>query len=261
MINFIDEEKVVEKLLKNKKVINNDTYTYLVAYTKYLKQKGISKSKIRDELDDLMYKHYAGFCMADMDTMLQKIVNKYTKKGNYEYKKPRLINIRQDELEFIKKKADINTEHLLFTLLVLAKVNNLNTKDLIVSFDDTDMFKIAKYKYKTRAEERMIQRSFKLNELMQFGYIGFSNKVGSQTIKLKYGSKEYDENGINIFVTNEILDSLMLYYHKWKGDIKVGECEVCGKLFEIKPRSNQKYCKKCRKIKELEKYKQYNKKR
>lgn len=247
MINFIDEEKLVDKFIKNKKLINSNTYTYLVAYAKYLKHKGLSKVKIRNELDIMMYTYYNGFCMADFDTIIQKVVNKYTKKETYEYKKPREINITVKELEYIRQKQDENIEHLLFTLLVLAKINDIDTKDFIVVFDEADIFKISKYKYQTRSKPRIEQRNIKLNDLKQLGYIEFGKIFNSQSIKLLYGTREFDENGINITITDDNIDDLTLHYHKWKGDKKIIECEVCGKLVEVKPKSSQKYCVNCSK--------------
>ena len=52
-----------------------------------------------------------------------------------------------------------------------------------------------------------------------------------------------------------------LIYKKWKNDDKgIGACEECGRLIELTT-SNNKYCPKCQKEKEKEKYIKYNKKR
>ena len=67
MIKFINERELAEGLLNDKKLINDNTITRIRCYIKLLKQKGMSKTDIRNEIDNLMLEHYSGFVMGDWD--------------------------------------------------------------------------------------------------------------------------------------------------------------------------------------------------
>ena len=59
---------------------------------------------------------------------------------------------------------------------------------------------------------------------------------------------------------NNAIMHYMFFEQYCKGG-KLKYCEVCGKLILVKGNASTKYCDKCKREKELDKYKKYNSKR
>ena len=251
IFNFINEKKVLDSLLKNKKTIKNNTYQKLVVYIKHLKSEGKTKAQVREELDCLMTNYYSGFVMADWDSLLQKITNKYTKAKYKEFRELKQINITNEELTFIKDKQDIEVEKLLFTLLVIAKVTS-NGKSLWVSCDSKDIFKMSKFKY-DKNKSRFEQREFKIYDLSKRGLLSIKQVCDSTDIKLLYGSLVQGE-GLTLTIDEENSNSIIYEYLKWCGDKSIKSCENCGILIQENPNSkkNTKYCSICAKKVKME---------
>ena len=244
--SFIDERKVLEGLLKNKNTINTNTVQKLIVYIKHLKENKKTKNEIRNEVDRIMAEKYIGFVMADWDSILRSLVNKYTKKENREFKVLTDINIRQDDLEFINKFQDIELEKLLFVMLVIGKASASKTKSgkdgYWINCDSKDLFSLAKYKFKGRTD-RFSQREYKLYDIREKGLIEVQNICDSTVMKLLYGKKEIDDTGMTLKINENNLDSLVLNYLMWRGE-KVIKCKECDCLVEN--RNNKTVlCKKC----------------
>lgn len=252
--SFIDERRVLEGLLKNKNSVNTNTVQKLIVYIKYLKEIKKTKTEIRNEVDIIMAEKYVGFVMADWDSILKSLVNKYTKKENREFKTLTDINIRQDELEFINKFQDVELEKLLFVMLVIGKASASKTKSgndgYWINCESKDLFALAKYKFKGRTD-RFSQREYKLYDIREKGLIDVQNICDSTGIKLMYGKREIDENGLIVNITESSLDSLVLHYLMWRGE-KIVKCKECGELIERKGTSSLIYCKQCNKKIQLE---------
>lgn len=252
MINIINENKLIKELLNNKKSINTNTYRKLVAYTKYLKQNGETKKEIRKKLDKLMDEYYDDFIADDWDLTLTRIVKIFSQKKNSNYINQKEINITQNELEFIKSKQDNNVESILFIILVLSKIGNINN-ELWMNYDMKDVFKLAKFKYNKNsgANSRCEQREYFIYDLCKKGYLYQKEICNSTDLKLLYGDIEYDKNGININLTQDNIEDLIYIYYNWRGDKNIKKCKVCGRYFKIANNSNI-YCKKCSKKRILE---------
>lgn len=258
MINFIDEERIVEELFKNPKTISKDTKKKLPLLVKYYKKKKKTKKEIRNELDDFMYKNYEGFVMADWDSEIQKATNKYTKPDFREFLTGKDINITYEELNFIKEKQDLEIEKLLFILLVLAKssFNEKKSKNLWVNVDSAYLFKLAKWKY-DKNKPRMEQRELKISDLSIKGLLIPKAFVDSNDIKLLYGISKKG-NGIDFKLDDKTCDDIVYHYLKWRGDKNIKECEVCGCLIK-QTIHNKKYCEYCAKAIKMNKDREYQK--
>lgn len=260
MINIVNERKLAESLAKNFDLINDNTYNRLVAYTKYLKQKGETKRNIRNIIDNLMERYYIGFVMADWDDLLQKIVNRYSKNDSCAYRDVKQIYISKAELDFIHSSNNVEIEKLLFVLLVLAKLNkNDNNDKLICSYESKDIFTLSKYKYKNRIP-RDEQRDYLLHDISETGLITFINRCDSLGIILNYGNLEDINDGLSFFMDEDNYKDIVYYYLVYIGDKSIKQCEVCGKYFKSKSKkNNQKYCNKCSIDRQKERDKQYQK--
>lgn len=252
---FIDEEQLAVDLINDKKLINDNPRRRIIAYIKYLKNypdpdtgKILYKKQIRQKIDDLMYGYYNGFSMANWDDNIKKDLNKYTKNGEYEFNKPKLIGITLNELNTIARLNDINKEKILFILLVFSKVNRNSgrTDDYWIFKDSTLLFSLAKYKY-NRNENRNSQRNYLINDFDNMGLISQSVKINSEGIRINFA--EEGESEIIFTPSMNNIKSMYCYYLKWKG-YPVKECENCGNLFEYNPKTKKPtlYCKDCKKI-------------
>ena len=249
MIKIINEEIVAKELIKNNKLINEDTITKIRCYIKYLKHDGVTKREIRNRLDEFMMDNYKGFIMADWDKILQRMVNKYSKHKNSEYKKANdEIVIYKSELKLISEVGDlsgfrdIEIEKVLFIMLVLAKIHDSRW----VNYTSEEIFKLARFKYKTKSDVRIIQREKLIYDLANFKdnkILKVTNYGKSPSLELLF-IEEAGEAKIKLKI--EYIDNIIIEYLKWRNKENYTYCIECGK--EIKSKSNNaKYCSKCAK--------------
>ena len=255
MIKFINERELAEGLLNDKKLINDSTLPRIRAYIKLLKQKGMSKTDIRNEIDNLMLEYYSGFVMGDWDDNLRKMVNKYTKTKNCEFREVvEKVFITKEELNVITSIGglsgfeSIEIEKILFVMLVLAKANN----GIWISYTSNDIFKLARFKYKARTDKQQIQREKLIYDLSHFtdgivegNVINVTNFGKQPSIKLNFVSEE-GENVIEVDLKE--IDNVILKYLNWRKKDGYNYCECCGKEVVSKAKKPTKYCSKCAKI-------------
>lgn len=246
--NFMDEKLKLKELLNNNKIINKDTTTYIILYIKHLKSEGKNKTQIRNELDALLSQNLKGFVLADWETTLRALVNKYTQKKFRGFKEPQSINVTKDELNFIKSFDDENIEKLLFVMLIVAKVNPQKNEETgmttyWVNGNLKEIFRLAKYKFKSRIP-RDQQRNYVLHDLAQQDIFNIKTVVNSNSLILNYCNSNIDENGLKLLINQTNYEELVYYYLRWKG-YKIIECERCGKLVEVKNNNRTIYCKEC----------------
>lgn len=255
--SFIDEGRILEKLLADPNDINFDTKIKIKILIKYYKSKGMTKNEIRNELDNFLMEHCVKFCYAEWDDLLRRYVNKYTKAEHCELKKTNDVIIYKEELDFISSEWNIQginsieIEKLLFIMLVLAKSSGDGSW---LSYNDKIVFDLARYKFKTDGTNREIQKGKVLYELGHCDKKVLECMLYSQSgsIKLLYGEKEGEEV---IRVRNdENIDNIIVKYLDWRQKPNYNYCKVCGKEIKKKGKAD-KYCGKCKKEIEKEKTK------
>lgn len=250
--SFVNEENIVNDLLKKPSNINTNTRERLIAYIKYLKKNKKTKNEIRNEIDEFMIKYHNGFIVADWDKRIQRWVNKYSKRDYCEFKTNKKISITKDELDFISNIGDIGyvksieIEKVLFCMLVLAKsIHREEDKEYWCNYDSKDIFKLARFKYKTKNNPHLIQRETLIYDISH--YKNKSIETIGTNIKLLYGnSKGNIELELNLDEKNA--ENMVLYYLNWKKEKDYSYCSVCGKEIKLKTiNSNQTYCNICSK--------------
>ena len=261
--SFIDENKIIKDLLKDKSLINKNTMQKLIVYIKYLKSESKNKPTIRIMIDELMEEYYIGFCVADWDDILNKLINKYTKAECRELKTVGSVNITRKELEYIKQFKNDNIEKLLFTMLVIGKYSKNNNDDdgVWINCDSEEMFKISKFKYGKSTEKgsRFEQREYLIYDLanMENPPLQVSHKCNSTSIKILFNDIEHDEEGLNITINQDNVQQLPYYYIEWKSPEKIIRCQKCECLVEVTSKTKKpKVCKKC--AKEIDNLKRKN---
>ena len=264
MIKFINERELAEELLKDKKLINDNTVIRIRCYIKLLKQKGMSKTDIRNEIDNLMLEYCSGFVMGDWDDNLRRMVNKYTKTKNCEFREVvEKVYVTKEELNIISSIGglsgfeSIEIEKILFVMLVLAKANN----GIWISNTSNDIFKLARFKYKARTDKQQIQREKLIYDLSHFtdgvvegNIINVTNFGKRPSIKLNFVSEEDGENVLEVDLKE--IDNVILKYLDWRKKDGYNYCECCGKEIVSKAKKPTKYCSKC--AKEVDKNKAKN---
>lgn len=269
--NYISEKELALQLIdevKNKKYINKNIQSKLVAYVKLLKEEGLNKTQIRNKIDEIMMENYKGFDMVSWDSELQSIVNKYTDKENCKFRELNEINITRKELEFISRFQDEQKENLLFVMLVISKSKHQKYKktkkgeiiddnnDYWLNCDRGKLFKLAKFKYDNNkgSKSRMEQRGYLIYDLSQLdGVIELSKQCDNTSIKLLYVDGEIDSKGITFRITKDNMNDVLNYYLQWKDPEGYVKCMECGVWVKINSKyKNPKYCKICSKKKRVE---------
>ncbi|WP_252241655.1 hypothetical protein [Clostridium sp. ZBS18] len=256
--SFINEKKLAENLIKNHKLINDSPRDYIIAYIKYLKNESkYSKNKIRNLLDEFLIRNLSGFIVADWEDKLQRWVNRYSQSKYCRYKEGKNIKITQDELKKIKEVGDINgikaieVEKILFIMLVLAKSTYSEGKDLWCNYSSKDIFKLARYKYKTRTLKNNLQREYLLYDIKDTTkdkYISF----GGENIKLLFKNDKSDVI-LDLQLDENNIENIILEYLKWRKLEDYRYCSVCGKEIKQKSDKPKMYCTKCARVKNIEK--------
>ena len=89
------------------------------------------------------------------------------------------------------------------------------------------------------------------------GLVNIPRKTGSDSVEVLFVDHE-GEPSLIIPIKN--VEKFIYYYYSWNGERKIKECTFCGELLLVKNKKTL-YCDKCKKEKELLKYKTYNEKR
>ena len=230
-------------------------------YKTYLKRYKESQfNYVRNNLDDMLINYHDGFIIADWDSFLNNTINSILK--NSICHKSNNINITKNELELINSTGDINgfksieIRKVLYILLILSKVGVNSEGEHWVNISSSKIFNLARFKYKTRSDKKIIQRELLLKEFSNMGLIEISNKSG---IKILYYENEYSNDDIvkelGIYNKEDLdnIENVIVKYLSYnKEELKKNKyyfCTVCGKEIKVNPRCKKetKYCTKCAK--------------
>ena len=253
--SLIYEEEILKDFLKDKKTLPIDTHRKLIAYTKYLKKQGKSRTEIRNELEDVMEKYYIGFVLDDWDNTLSGIVTNNTKKENLEYRKVKPnIHINYEELEYIKSQDDIELEKMLFIMLGLSKLEvKEDAETLSVNSDRRYIFALSHYKYKKGDREE--QRGLAIYDLRKRGFLNRSYIAKYEKLFLNYGDNINIKEGIDLELTQENIENVVVAYLDWRQKEDYYYCKVCGKeIKKAKKGRTPDYCTSCKKQIEQEQH-------
>lgn len=160
------------------------------------------------------------------------------------------IPIYENELKFISALPTDRQKKLMFTFFAVARymdcdgwINKKTSKDI------SEVFKLANV---TLTSD---QRNVLLHELYTNGYITFGKKVNNLNIKV-----DLDNSGDIVYKIKEFCNIGNQYIGNFKKGYKQCATPLCGRVFKITG-ANCKYCSRCARERQLEKYKKYNEKR
>ena len=264
---LINERELGLEVYNDKTKINENTNIKLKCYIKYLKNDlNLNKIQIRNLVDELMMDHYDGFIMGDWDETLQYMTNKYTKKKYSDYHSYNdEIIIYEEELKVISEIGDlggvkdIEIEKVLFIMLILAKLNQSDW----VNYTSRDIFKLSKYKYKTKTDIQEIQREKLIYDLAHYtnkDIFNVTNFGTSPSIKLLF-IKDSGNEQIKLKVDTNNIEIIILEYLKWRNKEGYSYCTRCGKGIISKGKKPKKYCSTCSKVVKNEQNRLYYKRK
>ena len=155
------------------------------------------------------------------------------------FKEKEYIPIYENELRLISTLPTDKQKKLMFTFFAVARYMNcdgwINKK---TSKDISEVFKLANI---TLTSDK---RNELLHELYVNGHISFGKKVNNLNIRVKL-----DDSGEITYKIREFNNLGNQYIGNFKNGYK--QCKKCGKIIRITGTNNQ-YCKKCIKEKQLE---------
>lgn len=247
----LNEREYIEDVM-SKNIISNKPSETINLMAKYYKSRGMKRKECFNRIDEYFTRNYKSYNKIKWETVINKYIrDAYDKK--YTLIEIDKVPITKKEMEVVRKIDNKRLERLIFTMLVIAKFNNLvNPKNNgWVNREDKEVFKIANIRV-GKKDQCLLINDLKARELIEF-----SNKVDNVNSKIKF-IKE-DDGDVELEITD--MRDLGFLYSEYIGDGKFRKCVVCGKMFKQNFKSPQIYCDVCCKIKELERHVKYNMKR
>lgn len=225
----LNEKKYAEKLIETKQFNEENFFIELNILIRYLYHcKEIRRAEIIKFLKEL-------FSQTDIKCTDDNLYD-YVDKGILKAKKRKPIEIEyipisKIELEAIHAVQNNPKERLLFTLLVLAKYNNLKSgrehNNDWVNFDEKTIFKLARVACTLKERDKMIY------ELKECGFISNSKKITSLNLKVNF----IDESETALKITD--MRELGFQYLETLPNNLVRRCSSCGKPYKLKKKSER----------------------
>lgn len=160
------------------------------------------------------------------------------------------IPIYENELKIINTLPSDKQKKLMFTFFAVARYMNcdgwINKK---TSKDILEVFRLANINLVSDKRNEL------LHELYTKGYITFGKKVNNLNIRVGL-----DNSGEIIYKIKDFSNIGNQYIGNFKNGYKQCINPLCGKAFKTTG-ANSKYCKRCARMRQLEKYMKYNEKR
>lgn len=230
----LNEKEYAEECLKNNNIGESPFFTLSVIAKYYYHILGYKKKKIMTLLTDFLSKNYPRYDgnKSDWDNTIERIASGVGKYALYEIDG---IWITQSELNTIESIHNKVLERLAFTLLCLAKLNNIkNPKNNgWVNLDAKEVFTLA------RITCNVTERYERLNQLYQLSLLEFPKKNDNLSSRVTYIS---DDSEKVLFVSD--FRELGYEYLKYTGKNYI-RCQDCGILIKGNKYGNKKYCSNC----------------
>lgn len=230
----LNEKEYAQECLKNKTVSDKPFFTLSILAKYYYYCFDYRKKKITDLLIEFMSKNYPRYdCnKAEWDGNIEKIAANAGKFTLYEIDG---VWITQAELETIESIHNKVLERLAFTMLCLAKLNNMkNPKNNgWVNLDAKEVFGLA------RIACSVVNRYERLGQLNQLSLLEFPKKNDNLSSRVTYIN---DDSEKVLFVSD--FRELGYEYLKYKGENFI-RCRECGILIRNNKSGTKKYCHAC----------------
>jgi len=241
----LDELSLAEQILKNQKLDDDHEGYDLSILAKYYIYQGNDYKKTTKLIEEFCIKNIKYFNIITRRSLIDYAINSAKK---YKLGIPIDIIITHQEISIIQTVPNIDYQRFLFTLLVMGKqqkYNSTKTKfknsakfiGIYYNGGAKEIIKHAGLRYNENFKNKMMNDLYKLEFLDMV--------MGKETIVIKFASEGHPALVVNNF------DNIGLYYLKYIGNNKIGECQNCHSLF-MKRSNRQILCKECSEINEKE---------
>lgn len=232
---ILNEKEYAEERLKNNDIGENP-YTTLVILSKYYYHKcGYKKKKIATLLFEFLHKTYLTDSMnvSSWQDTIDKLANRAKNQQLYEISG---IRITKTEMNIIEKIEDETLQRLLFTMLCIAKLNNMKNPNNNgwVNTDAKDLFNYA------RISCRATKRDDYIGQLWEMGLLEFPKRIDNLNIRVTFINDEDTNEALFVYDFRELGYEYLLY----KGENFI-RCAECGILVRGNKNGTKRYCKSC----------------
>lgn len=231
---ILNEKEYAENCLRNGLMDSKPFNTLSILAKYYYHCFGYRKKKITALLLDYLSKYYPryGFNELSWQTSIEKIA---ANAGSFELFEIPGVKVTKAEMETILGLKNKVLERLAFTMLCLAKLNNIKNprNNGWVNADSKEIFGLARISCK--ADEREI----KIGTLWRKGLLEFSKRNDNLNCRVTFINNDSDEE-LFIYDFRELGYEYLLY----KGENLI-RCADCGILTRGNKAGTKKYCKDC----------------
>lgn len=231
---ILNEREYAENCLRNGLMDSKPFNTLSIIAKYYYHCFGYRKKKITTLLLDYLSKYYPRYELNELSwhTSVEKIA---ANAGSFELFEISGIKVTKAEMEIILGLKNKVLERLAFTMLCLAKLNNIkNPKNNgWVNAESKEIFNYARISCK--ADEREI----KIGQLWQKGLLDFSKRNDNLNCRVTFINDDSEEE---LFISD--FRELGYEYLLYKGENFI-RCADCGILTRGNKAGTKKYCKDC----------------
>lgn len=234
MIIVNEKQYAEERLEKND--IGENPYTTLVILSKYYYHKcGYRKKKIAALLFEFLQKTYLTDSMnvSSWQDTIDKLASRAKNQQLYEIAGVRITNA---EMEIIEDLEDEKLQRLLFTMLCIAKLNNIKNPNNNgwVNTDAKDIFEYA------RITCRAAKRDDYIGQLWEMGLLEFPKRIDNLNVRVTFINDKDTNEAMFISDFRELGYEYLL--HNGENYIR---CAECGILVKGNKNRTKRYCRNC----------------
>lgn len=231
---ILNEKQYVEKMLELGDCSPKDLGANIALLTRYMYQENYTQKEIYNGIEEFASKVDSDFDINNWYSFIDKCIGKAKKRDllNIDY-----IPITQKELDTIKEIKNPARERLVFTLLVIAKYNNLKseTNNSWINYSMDVWFKLA------RVACKVDDRPYMIYDLKEAGLVEVSKKITRFNIRITFVD---DESDPVLKITD--MRELGYQYQNLGPKSKIKLCKRCGKPYKVKSsKERNPYCIDC----------------
>lgn len=238
----LDEKKYIEDMIKKGEISSKPSET-INMMSKYYIEEGLNKKGTYEKIHEYFFKYYDFYNKVKWESTINKYIETNIKKG-YKLVNIEFIPITENEMNKIKKLESIRLQRLAFTMLVIAKMNNMiNDKNNgWVNLKDKEIFKYANMKESIKTQCLLLNDLSNKEYEKDKKYISFSKKVDNTNNQVLFIDNE-DESNIVIKIDYNT-SNIGYIYDDFIGNGKFKKCEVCDEIFK-QTNNRGKFCNPC----------------
>lgn len=230
----LNEKEYAEECIKNKSISDKPFYVLSTLAKYYYHIHDFRKKKIIALLTEFMEENYPRYdCnKLDWDNSIEKIA---ANAGKYTLFEIDGVWITEDEINTIANIHNKVLERLAFTMLCLAKLNDLRNSNNNgwVNLDAKDIFNLA------RISGSVESRYERLGSLYQLSLLELPKKNDNLSCRVTFINNDSDNK---LFISD--FRELGYEYLKYKGENFI-RCRECGILVRGNKSGTKKYCNSC----------------